>query len=299
MTSPLSVRQVVVGDVRTPVLVGGPGDADPTEAVLFVHGNPGRGADWRALLEPVMRFANVVAPDMPGFGGAEMRADQDFTVEAHARQLAGIVGQLGLRRVHLVAHDFGGPFALAYAADHPESVASVTLINTGVLLDYRWHRMARLWRTPIVGEVVQRLASHGVVTRLLAHDNPGLTSDQVELVARHFEPRGTKRAVLRLYRSTSTKLMNRISAQLRPYDLPCLVVWGTNDVYLPTVQADRQRDSFPSAEIHKIHGAGHWVWFERPQAVLDLVLPHLRHHVTRSRETVSAGAGANEEGRLS
>jgi len=56
--------------------------------------------------------------------------------------------------VHLLVHDFGGPIALTWAAGHPYRVASVTLINTGVLIGYRWHRLAKPWRTPVLGELV-------------------------------------------------------------------------------------------------------------------------------------------------
>ncbi len=88
------LRQVVVGDVRSPVLTAGPDDADPSEAVVFVHGNPGAGSDWYTLMEPVSTLARVVAPDMPGFGGADMRADMDYTVDGYARHLAGLVTRL-------------------------------------------------------------------------------------------------------------------------------------------------------------------------------------------------------------
>ena len=52
-------------------------------------------------------------------------------------------------------HDFGGPFGLQWAAGHPEALGSLTLVNTGVLLDYRWHRLARGWRTPLLGEYIE------------------------------------------------------------------------------------------------------------------------------------------------
>jgi pimeloyl-ACP methyl ester carboxylesterase len=62
-------RQIAVNGVRSPVLVGGAGTSG--EAVVFVHGNPDTGSDWLPLMEPVAEFATAVAPDMPGFGGAD------------------------------------------------------------------------------------------------------------------------------------------------------------------------------------------------------------------------------------
>ena len=73
-------RQLVVNGIRSPVLIGGSGAAG--EAVVFVHGNPDAGSDWAPLVERVAEFAAVVAPDMPGFGGADKRTDQDYTLAA-------------------------------------------------------------------------------------------------------------------------------------------------------------------------------------------------------------------------
>jgi pimeloyl-ACP methyl ester carboxylesterase len=228
MNSSLVERRLDVDAVGSPVPIGGAGE--PGEAVVFVHGNPGAGSDWEPLMTRIAAFATVVAPDMPGFGGADMDSDHDYTVAGYAAHLAGVIGQLRITRVHVVAHDFGGPFALTWAAANPGQVASVTLINTGVLIDYRWHRLARLWRTPVIGELVQRATSGTVAKTILRRDNPGLSEEWVNRIAGHLTPRETKRVVLRLYRSTKTKDIEALSAPLRQRDPDALVVWGTDDV---------------------------------------------------------------------
>ncbi len=270
-------RQLKVNGVRSPVLIGGSGAAG--EAVVFVHGNPGSGSDWQPLMERVAEFALVVAPDMPGFGGADSRKDQDYTMAAYGAHLGGLIDQLGIDTVHLVVHDFGGPFALSWAADHPANVASVTLINTGVLLEYKWHRMARIWRIPIVGELAMRTSTRRVARSALLHDNPGLSADWVHQIAEHLLPAGTKRAVLRLYRSTRPQDMDALVEPLRNRDPEALVVWGAADVYVSVAQAERQRRVFPRARIEVLPGVGHWAWLEQPDTVAGLVGSFLRERV--------------------
>jgi pimeloyl-ACP methyl ester carboxylesterase len=68
---------------------------------------------------------------------------------------AGAVGELGIERAHLVVHDFGGPWAWAWAAERPGRVASVVAVNTGMLSGRKWHRLARIWRSPVRGELLQ------------------------------------------------------------------------------------------------------------------------------------------------
>ncbi|MCQ4361168.1 alpha/beta hydrolase [Mycobacterium gordonae] len=273
----LQTRQIVVDGVASPVLIGGVGAT--TEAVVFVHGNPGAGGDWESLMNLVGEFATVVAPDMPGFGGADRRADRDYTVSAHAAHLGAVIDQLGISTVHLVAHDFGGPFALAWAAANHDKVASVTLINTGLLLDYKWHRLARVWRTPVAGELLMRSTTRNVGRLLVRHDNPGLPGKWANRIVEHLLPDATKRAVLRLYRSTSAADMDALIEPLRRCDPDVLVVFGAADVYIPVEQAERQRRVFPGARIEILPGVGHWAWLEQPDRVAGLVVPFLRERV--------------------
>jgi pimeloyl-ACP methyl ester carboxylesterase len=277
-----ATRHVVVNGVRSPVLIGGAGATG--EAVVFVHGNPDAGGDWESLMARIAEFATVVAPDMPGFGGADKRADQDYTLAAYAAHLGGVIAQLGIDSVHLVAHDFGGPFALTWAAANPGKLASVTLINTGVLLDYKWHRLARVWRTPLAGELFMRTTTRPVARFVLRHDNPGLPEEWVNRIAEHLLPAGTKRAVLRLYRSTRQTDMDALVEPLRSRDPDTLVVFGAADVYIPVEQAQRQRRVFPRARIEILPGVGHWAWLEQPDQVAGCVVPFLRERVGKTAQ---------------
>jgi pimeloyl-ACP methyl ester carboxylesterase len=273
-------RHIAVEGVRSPVLTGGAGA--PGEAVVFVHGNPDAGSDWLPLMEPVAEFATVVAPDMPGFGDADKPENWDYTVKGYAAHLAGLLDQLGVERAHLVAHDFGGPWALQWAADHPEKVGSVTVINTGVFIGLRWHRLARIWRTPIAGELFMWATTPWVARFVVRHDNPGLPKEWVDKIVAHARPEGTKRAVLRLYRATSRdESESTLAEPMRALDPDTLVVWGDADVYLPAVQAERQREVFPRAQIEMLPGVGHWAWLEQPDRVAGLVVPFLRDRVGR------------------
>jgi pimeloyl-ACP methyl ester carboxylesterase len=273
----IETRRLRVEGLNTSVLVGGSGR--PGEAVVFVHGNPDSGSDWMPLMTRVAPFATVIAPDLPGFGAADPRPDGDYTIYSYARFLQGVIEELAISRVHVVGHDFGGPFAAAWAADHPDAVASVTFINTGVLKDYRWHRMARIWRTPILGELSMRAVNPRVVTAALARENPGLSSAWVRTIVGHLLPAKTRRAVLRLYRSTRPGDMDQLVARLRQHDHDALVLFGDRDAYIPVQQARRQVESFPRADIRILPGLGHWCWLEDTDRVAAELLPVLRHRL--------------------
>lgn len=270
----MNQRDVVVGTVRSPVLEVGTG----REAAVFVHGNPGSGEDWRELVAGVGSFMRAVAPTMPGFGKADKPADFDYTVDGYARHLDGLIEALDIDRVHLVVHDFGGPWGLNWASRHPAKIASVSLINIGVLRGYRWHFMARIWRTPLLGEISQLTTTRTAFRALLGLGNPrGLPRAFVDRMYDDFDA-GTKRAILKLYRATSDidGFSKRLHDALRPLDLPALVVWGLADIYLPGRYARAQLETFPRARIVELGDSGHFPYADNPEAVAAALLPFLR-----------------------
>lgn len=278
----LRESQVSVEGVRSPVLEGGPANAE--EAVVFVHGNPGSARDWVRLAAAVAELGRVVAPTMPGFGRADKPDDFDYTVDGYARHLDGLLDALAVRRAHLVLHDFGGAWGLAWAAAHPDAFASLVLINIGVPIDYRWHYLARIWRTPLLGELFMATATRAGFHLSLKHGNPrGLPREFVDRMYEDFD-RATRRAVLRLYRATEpAEGAERLATRLRPLRRPTLVVWGVHDPYVPVSLAERQREVFPDAEIVLLEGSGHWPFADDPEAVEAAVVPFLRRQLRGRR----------------
>jgi pimeloyl-ACP methyl ester carboxylesterase len=183
-----------------------------------------------------------------------------------------------VERAHLVLHDFGGPFGLVWAAAHSERLASVTLIDTGILPGYKWHRMAKIWRTPVIGELAQALSNRSGMKKALAAAEPkGLPEEFMDRMYDQYDRR-TKKAVLKLYRSTDDPgaAAEELSAWMAPKDIPALVIWGRGDSYLPHSYAERQRETFPSAEVHVLPDSGHWPFVDAAAEVEGLLLGFLR-----------------------
>src|ERR1041385_1077974 len=102
------------------------GDGPP---VVLLHGNPDTHSVWARVVEKLAPAHRCIAPDLPGFGRS-MPADFEFTLDNEAELVRGLADALELPRIHLVVHDIGGPFGLAFATLHPERIASVTIFNT-------------------------------------------------------------------------------------------------------------------------------------------------------------------------
>jgi pimeloyl-ACP methyl ester carboxylesterase len=273
---PVREREVEVAGVRTWLREAGPDTG--AEAVVCVHGNPGSGADWLGLLARVGGFARAVAWDAPGFGQADKPPDFPQTVDGHAGHLGAVLDRLGVTRAHLVLHDFGGLWGLAWAADHPDRVASLVLIDTGVLRGYRGHLLAWIWQAPVLGELLMATTNRFTFGWQLRVGNPRRLPERfVDRMYRDFD-RGTRRAVLRLYRSTARRigLPPRLGSRLSELGRPALVVWGAHDRFLPVRLAGQQREVFRSAEVRVFGGSGHWPFIDDGETVEPVIADFLR-----------------------
>ena len=240
-------------------------EPDGVAPILWLHGVPNSSDEWL----PFLGEAGGIAPDLPGFGRSTKRGDLPYTIDWYCDWLDAFVERLGVERVSLAVHDWGG-LGLAWAARRPEMVERIAIINAVPLLSgYRWHRTARLWRTPFVGEMVMGFTGRWTLSLLTRESNvtPGpLPKAERDSILEHFDL-GTQRAILRLYRTSPPKVLAAAGENLSRLKSPTLVLWGDQDPYIPAKFADAYGAALPNTTVEHLDGAGHWPWLDRPELI--------------------------------
>jgi pimeloyl-ACP methyl ester carboxylesterase len=261
-------RAVRVGPVTTHVAEAGEG-----VPVLMLHGNPDTHTVWAGLASRLTRRGALrcIAPDLPGFGASAAPDDLDCSLAAQSRHVAGLLDALSLERVHLVVHDIGGMYGLAFASEHPERLHTLTIFNTSFHPDLRWHFWARMWRTPLVGEVVMALGTETLFVRETRKGSPGLTAEHTKAMWAAFTPQA-KRMVLRFYRKMDPEGFHGWNERLRQTTarVPTRVLWGDLDPFSAPSMADRF-----GGEVEHHADAGHWPMIDKPDEVAAAVAAHL------------------------
>ena len=233
---------------------------------LYVHGVPTNSDDFTPFLER----SGGIALDLPGFGRSGKPAHFDYSVAGYSRFLAAFTEHAGAEKVSLVVHDWGAA-ALGWAQANPGRIERLVIMNAVPLLEgYSWHRIARAWRTPLVGELAM-----GVTTRwglrllsreATASDGPA-PDELIDRVWEHFD-HGTQRAILKLYRSAPPHALAQAGAGLGELRCPALVIWGREDPYIPSRFAEAYAQALGGeAELRLVDRAGHWPWIDRPEVI--------------------------------
>jgi pimeloyl-ACP methyl ester carboxylesterase len=248
-----------------------------SEAVpLYLHGVPTNSDDWVAFLE----LSGGLAPDLPGFGRSGKPGYLEYTIAEYDRFIERFLDEVGVERVSLVMHDWG-IVGLAFAQRLPERVERLVIVNAVPFLPgYHWHRTARIWRTPALGELAMGATSRFTLRQASKKSNvtPGpLPNAWLDGVLDHFD-HGTQRAILRLYRSSPPDVLASAGTRLGILEMPSLVLWGMADPYIPArfarVYAEALGGPAHPSELVELPDAGHWPWLDRPD-VIDSVASFL------------------------
>jgi pimeloyl-ACP methyl ester carboxylesterase len=257
------MAEVTVQGIKTPVIDEGKG-----EVILFLHGVPDTGELWRGVIDRLKGQFRCIAPDMPGYGGTNAPDNFDYSIANRGQWVEDLLIALNISEpIIMVGHDHGGPFAITWAIQHEDRLRRLVITDTLYHRDYHWHFWARIWRTPIVGELTiaaQALKPFGyaLFEFEMRRGSKGLAREHVRQTFERINPTAA-RQTLRLYRASDPELFagwdDKFYALIKR--VPTLVLWGDKDPYIGVDFPERLRGH--GAEVVRFPDAGHWLPVEK------------------------------------
>lgn len=216
--------------------------------ILLLHGLAASARWWTRVVPTLSETHRVHAIDLPSFG--ESGRGVRFHLDRVPDQLIALMDAEGIERASIVGHSMGGLIAARMAADHPDRVDRLVLVDAGFLpLDPSWlHK--------VTGPIGALRFTRPPLARLLMEDL--MRVGGVRLIE----------ATVQLLRTDWVDSLSRIRA-------PTLVVWGEGDTICPIVIGHGIVGRVPGARMVVIPDCGHNPMWERPEAFLDAVVPFL------------------------
>lgn len=270
-----------VGEVRLHWIEAGTGTP-----VVLLHGFPEFSYAWRHQL-PALAAAGfrAVAPDMRGYNRSDKPGGQrGYTVQRLVADVVGLVKALGVERVHLVGHDWGGVVAWYVAMMHPEVVERLVIINAPHPAIFRREirkpdQFLRSWyvyffQLPRVPEWAIRRRSFAALTRIFRYDpvHPGaFTEADIRRYKEAAAQPGALTAMLNYYRAFRYPRPKPV-----PVRAPTLLIWGMKDQALSPRNAEGLEAWVPDLRVERIADSSHWVMSDVPERASELIAGFLR-----------------------
>ncbi len=246
--------------------------------LLLVHGLGHSSTAWLRTIPTFAQTYRVVAPDMPSFGRSDA-PDVAYDPPYFARFIQDFIAALDLGPVDAVGNSLGG-LAIALAAiDKPAAFRSIVLVDpvgfTGPPappLDGVYLAFTALWMSlPRTRPLIRAGYAAGFFDSATLDE---ATVDEIEVRATSEPARRAARKSLRAIFHFS-KHLQQFHARLSGLTPRTLVVWGKNDLVLPSKDTDVVRRVLPRARIEVLDRCGHFPHIEQPAALSKLVLDFL------------------------
>jgi pimeloyl-ACP methyl ester carboxylesterase len=266
------------------VTEAGPEDGLP---VLALHGWPQHHYEWRSLLADPPGGLRVIAPDLPGYGWSGP-APHRWAKEDVAGDLLALMDELGLERVVLVGHDWGGFIGHLLTLRAPERFSAYLVLN----IPHPWTTprmlLPHVWRfllyQPALAAFGYPLMRH---TRLIElgfgaglSDPSSMSEEEIHWFADRFRDPVCARTATDTYR---TFLLREVPERTRKPEtrrstVPTLCLFGVDDTVIHVSLAAPETANAEDYQLERVEGCGHFLADERPDLLRERLITLARDH---------------------
>jgi haloacetate dehalogenase len=268
------------------------------EPVLMLHGYPQTHTCWHAVAPALARNYTVVCADLRGYGDSSKPAGltdhSNYSKRAMAQDMVELMASLGFERFHLVGHDRGGRVGHRLAADHPQRVHSLTVLDISPTLRmfertdmefarayYHWFLM--LQPPPLPEQMLAGKVPFNVLGRI-GRDEPDLSKFDAVAVreyVRCFADPAAIHASCEDYRAAGTIDLEHDRADRdagRKLTMPMMALWGAQGVVGNMFDCLADWQAVSHNAIGRALPCGHFVPEEAPQETLAEIERFLQAH---------------------
>ncbi len=242
------------------------------EPILLLHNTQSSLHTWEGWTAEMSRKYQVISVDLPGFGLTGPHPRGSYSAFAYASFLDSLVQKLNLKKFHLAGNGLGAQIAWFYAADRPERLHKLILLDAPGFEPRSTPWIIWLARAPVLNGVMLKITPRSFIKLMLedVYADEALVSDS--LVQRHFE------LLLRPGNRKAFTDRASVSENRPPVDIveristPTLVLWGAEDTRLSPEFAYKFHQSIRSSDLRIYRNTGHWPQEENPtQTVKDVM----------------------------
>ncbi len=249
------------------------------EPVVLLHGFGASTYAWRKIIPGLAARFHVIAIDLNGFGYTQRPKDfESYSREGQADMVLRVMDALGIQKARFASHSYGGGITIWLASRHPERVRSMVLVDSSAptYANDRRSRLAGL--RPVAALALRALLRPGSVRRSLinsVYDDSLVTPELVQAYYDRLRVEGVLDAYVGL---TAPVRRPPEPVRLESIEVPVLLVWGADDRLIPAEDGRRAAGQFPHGEFAVLERTGHIPMEERPEELLQLMLPFLERH---------------------
>jgi len=236
-------------------------------AILVLHGWGGSSDSWIRVQEILAKNGyKVVCPDLPGFGKSQ-EPPNPWSNDDYLSFIFNFAEKLGLKEFFLIGHSFGGGLAVKFSVKYPKKVKSLILSDAAVIrkkrLTFRQRLagfFARVFNVPFFEKIIFYQWFRKLIYKLAG------TYD-------YYLAKGVmKETIKKVFTEDLTHFLPQIK-------IPTLIIWGKEDMTLPSEDGFLIGKMIPNSKIEIIEGADHSPHLRTPENLVKIIIKFLESKI--------------------
>ena len=240
--------------------------------IVLLHGTAASLHTWDAWTEQLIKNYRVIRLDLPAFGLTGPNKNADYSIESYTRFLAQFLEKIKVDKFYLAGNSLGGNIAWNYAAEHPDKVAKLILIDaSGLPTNKPQPAIFKMAKTPILNSLFLYLTPQFIIRKNIeqVYGNKLKVTDSLIIRYHKMSLRtGNRKAFID--RAKIDFNLNKKSnlAKLKSVKSPTLLIWGAKDTWIPLENGKRMDSLLPNSKLVILKNSGHVPMEENPEESL-------------------------------
>ncbi|RMG82290.1 MAG: alpha/beta hydrolase [Bacteroidetes bacterium] len=233
--------------------------------LVLIHGTAASLHTWEAWTDILSPHFQVISFDLPAYGLTGPHPERRYTVPDYVEFVDAFLNKIGVDSCHMAGNSLGGDITWQYAAEHPEKVGKIILLDPSGYPVNRPPSLAfRLVKKPLLKNILLKITPKSLVEKSLKEVlyNDELATD--ERITRYFEMairEGNRQA----FADRVLQVLPPDTLKVRTVQRPALILWGANDEWIPLEHAYKFKRDLPDAKLIVYEQCGHIPMEEIPE----------------------------------
>jgi len=243
------------------------------EKIILLHGFGASSRNFEGLTEHLSENYRVYALDFPGFGLSSKQADDQNNFAGQVKTVIEFMDYQNINQAYLIGHSMGGAVAAQVAADYPERVNKLVLLDTAGFGQHQGPYQFLKYLVPPIDRLITRMFvfNNSFITKaveLAYYDNELVDKD---IVQDYLLPTKTKRADRTYIQKIREGIVPDISEEFAQIQAPTLILWGREDAIVDSLILTELNNLIEGSQAYYIEASGHVPHEENTEATANLI----------------------------
>ena len=237
--------------------------------IVLVHGTASSLHTWNDWTTALSKNHRVIRMDLPAFGLTGPNTNADYSIEAYTQFLHQFLSKIKLDKFYLAGNSLGGNIAWNYAAEYPEQIEKLILVDaSGLPTNKPQPAIFKMAKTPVLNSLFLYVTPQFIIRKNMEQVYADDTKITDYLVTRYHKMAlrvGNRQAFIDRAKIDFKLGEKENLAKLKSIEIPTVLIWGAQDTWIPLDNGKRMNNILPNSRLVVLENSGHVPMEENPK----------------------------------